>query len=280
MKDRQDGRIVLQFEEAFRFENPRISAASGLLLFNGHFFCVSDDELGLIRVPLSLKGPAQRISLFEGVLPEGAKARKKLKPDLEAIVQLPETGAILCIPSGSKPNRSRGALLDIDLKAQEVSFEKIYSKLNDQIPDLNLEGAIIQDSKISLLQRGNGRAGKNAIASLSLEDFLMDQPGDFGITEVELGEIHGERLGFTDACFHQGAIWFLAVAERTQSTYEDGEFAGAILGRLDSKFRMDYRLEVSIPFKPEGLVIQERSVFVVTDADDRSVVSRMYRARI
>ncbi|MBU6153988.1 MAG: hypothetical protein KGP28_06765 [Bdellovibrionales bacterium] len=271
---------MLHFQEAFLFEDPRISAASGLVLSNGHFFCVSDDELELIRVPRSLKGPTQRISLFEGVLPEDPIARKKLKPDLEAIVQISETGSILCIPSGSKLNRCRGVLLSADLKAHEIGFERIYSRLNDQVPDLNLEGAISLESRMFLFQRGNGKAGKSAIINLALDDFLSDQPRDFKITEVELGEIHGERLGFTDACFHQGAIWFLAVAERTESTYEDGEFAGAILGRLDSKFRVDHKIELSIPFKPEGLVIQDGSVFVVTDADDRSVVSRMYQARI
>jgi hypothetical protein len=271
---------MIHFKEVFKFDSPRITAASGLVLVSGNFYCVSDDELGLIRIPQLLQGGLQRIELFEGSLPEDPKARKKLKPDLEAMVHLTETNSILCIPSGSKANRTRGALLDSRLKVREVRFEKIYRRLSEEVSDLNIEGAISLGSRLLLFQRGNGKSGQNAIINLALEDFLSDQPHDFEVTEVDLGEINGERLGFTDACMDQGSIWFIAAAESSESTYEDGAFTGAILGRLDSKLRVQERLELEVPYKPEGLVVDQARVFVVTDADDRSVNSRLFAGRI
>jgi hypothetical protein len=271
---------MIHFQEVFKFDSPKITAASGLVLSDGHFHCVSDDELGLIRIPRLLQGGLQRIELFEGSLPEDPKSRKKLKPDLEAMVHLSETNSILCIPSGSKANRTRGALLDSGLKVHEVGFEKIYGRLSREISDLNIEGAISLGSRLLLFQRGNGKSGQNAIINLALEDFLSDQANDFEVTQVDLGEINGERLGFTDACMDQGSSWFLAAAERTESTYEDGEFVGAILGKLNSERGVELRYRLDLPYKPEGLVIQGDEVFVVTDADDRSVNSRLYFGRI
>jgi len=271
---------MIRFEEAYRFDSPKISAASGLVLAKDHFFCVSDDEASLSRFSRSLVGQVDRIPLFDLTLPEDAEARKREKPDLEAIVYLAETGSILCIPSGSKPNRVRGAMLDRDLNVRELSFKRVYSWLGGFIPDLNIEGAVNSGSHILLFQRGNGKSGRNTVIELELADFLSDQPGPHRVTEIELGSIGAARLGFTDASLDQGSIWFLAAAEGSESTYEDGAFTGAILGRLDSKLRVQERHELEVPYKPEGLVVDHDRLYVVTDADDRSVSSRLFQARI
>ena len=63
--------------------------------------------------------PGHLLRLFDGELPAEKTARKKQKPDLEAITQLPPfgrfaNGALLALGSGSKKNRRRGALLALD----------------------------------------------------------------------------------------------------------------------------------------------------------------------
>ncbi len=40
---------------------------------------------------------------------------------------------------------------------------------------------------------------------------------------------------FTDAILVEDKIYFLATAEDTTSTYDDGEILGSIIGRMDSK---------------------------------------------
>lgn len=174
----------------------------------------------------------------------------------------------------------RGATLDRNQRVREIGFENIVSWLAGFIPDLNLEGAVNSGSRILLFQRGNGKSGRNLIIELELSDFLSDQPGPHRVTEVDLGSLGTARLGFTDACMDQGSLWFLAAAESSESTYEDGAFTGAILGRLDSKLRVQERLELEVPYKPEGLVVDRGRVFVVTDADDRSVSSRLFTGRL
>ncbi len=271
---------MIRLEEAFRFDSPKVTAASGLILANDYFYCVSDDETSLSRFSRTLAGQVERIPLFDLALPEDPEARKESKPDLEAIVHLAESGSILCIPSGSKPNRVRGAILDRNQRVREIGFENIVSWLGGFIPDLNLEGAVNSGSRILLFQRGNGKSGRNMIIELELSDFLSDQPGPHRVTEVDLGSLGTARLGFTDACMDQGSLWFLAAAESSDSTYEDGAFRGAILGRLCSKLRVQERLELEVPYKPEGLVVDQGRVFVVTDADDRSVSSRLFTGRL
>src|SRR5687768_10956382 len=87
-----------------------ISAASGLVRRGDELLVVADDELCLLRVGLDGRERG-RVRLFEGELPREPRARKRAKPDLEALVDLGD-GRVLALGSGSKDNRMRGALVD------------------------------------------------------------------------------------------------------------------------------------------------------------------------
>lgn len=76
---------MIRLEEAFRFDSPKVTAASGLILANDHFYCVSDDETSLSRFSRTLAGQVERIPLFDLALPEDPEARKKSKPDLKRL---------------------------------------------------------------------------------------------------------------------------------------------------------------------------------------------------
>lgn len=264
---------MIKFEEKFTFQDPYIAAASGLAYHNGTFYVVSDDELALVKYTPGLRGEVIRI--FEGTLPSDPKARKKVKPDFESILMLPDQ-TILCIPSGSKANRVRGAIVKADHSVKEITFVCIYAELTKRFPDLNIEGAVLFEDKIRLFQRGNGKHHQNAIIDMPLDDFLSDEFKNLVIRDIKLGTLNAIQLSFTDASFSQGLFWFLAVAENSESTYLDGEYAGAIIGAMDLEGNIHFEEEIDLPHKPEGLVVREKQIFIVTDADDRSKPSKLY----
>lgn len=264
---------MIKFKELYTFQDPYIAAASGLIQHEGHFYVISDDELSLLK--FSLNGTSKLITIFEGTLPEEPKARKKVKPDFESIVMLND-GSILCIPSGSKANRVRGAIIKPDDSVKELSFVCIYAELTKRFPDLNIEGAVVFEDKIRLFQRGNGMHHQNAIIDMKLENFLSDEYKDPAIRDIKLGTLDAIQLSFTDACLSQGFFWFLAVAENSESTYLDGDFSGAIIGAMDLEGNIHFEEELDLRFKPEGLVVQGKDIFVVTDSDDRKKPSKLY----
>lgn len=264
---------MIKFNEIYTFQDPYIAAASGLVCSDGCFYVVSDDELSLVKFSLGATGEVIRI--FGGSLPDEHKARKKQKPDFESLAIM-EDGSILCVPSGSKANRMRGAIVLPDKKVKELSLKTIYGELLKTFPELNIEGAVLYQDMIRLFQRGNGSRHQNAVIDLKLTDFLTDQFTFMTITEVKIGSLNGIPLSFTDASFSQGVFWFLAVSENSESTYLDGEFAGAVIGGMDLEGNILFQEEIDIPEKPEGLVVREKEVFIVTDADDRAKPSKLY----
>ncbi len=268
---------MIKLEEVFCFDHPKITAASGLILHEGHFYCVSDDETSLMWFSSQFDSPVSSLTLFQGPLPIDDKDRKKLKPDLESIVYVPTLESILCLPSGSTENRHRGALINSAQQVQELSLKQTYSLLKTHFLELNIEGAVIVDKRIRLFQRGNGKLNQNAIIDLNLNSFLLDQAQDFSLVPVDLGFINQTPLSFTDACYFHEAYYFLAVAEKTSSTYEDGAFAGAILGMMNEHGEVLRQYKLDIPFKPEGLVVDNHYIYLVTDADDKHVPSRLFR---
>jgi len=93
-----------------------VSAASGLVAdAGGRFAVIADDELDLLFVTIA-GVTVERVRLFpdEPPLPraDGGPARKLAKPDLEALVMLPD-GRLLALGSGSGglASRRRGVVL-------------------------------------------------------------------------------------------------------------------------------------------------------------------------
>lgn len=270
---------MLHFDKVFTFSSPFISSASGLVLKEGRFYVVSDDELNLLCLPESLNGQILQIRLREGELPQEERERKRIKPDFESLVYLADQNSILCIPSGSTINRQKGALISSDDKVSEVDFSRIYGELTKIIPELNIEGATSSGEKLRLFQRGNGKLHQNGIIDLLLEDFLKDRPQSLKWIPLNLGKLKEVPLSFTDACYNKDIFWFLAVAEASESTYEDGTFVGAVIGKMNWEGNIISMEEIDIPFKPEGLHVNDEEVFIVTDADNRTLPSNLYRIK-
>ena len=285
-------------------QHPYLSAASGLVRADPYLYVVADDELHLgVFASTDIK-PGHLIRLFTGELPASRTKRKKRKPDLETLVRLPAFagyphGALFAIGSGSKPNRRLGALLTLNAQgavtgtARVVDLANMFAALHDDVTALNIEGGIVRDDELCLLQRGNKGNGRNALIRfhlLPLLEMLGSRAGiarvaPFAIHPVDLGSIAGVPLGLTDgAALPNGDIVFSAVAENQEDNYNDGPCVGAALGVLnkDGNLRCLHRLDQA--HKIEGIDASLESgvirLLLVTDADDANIPASLYSAAL
>ncbi|MGE0525755.1 MAG: hypothetical protein AB7G93_19240 [Bdellovibrionales bacterium] len=275
-----------------------LAAASGLIRLGDFLWITADDLHHLIQVPLdgSLCGQGHRI--FPGDLPAGRKARKRVKPDTEALIHIPwnNQALLVALPSGSKPHRIRGAVVILDSENRIVSvetadFSSLLQALDQRVPDLNIEGGAVWNDKLVLLQRGNGKAGFNGVVELDLASFISAVLSSgkmehtlHDIREVQLPELSGVRLTFTDAETVNGTLYFSAAAEGGKDTYLDGTVTGSAVGCLDKHYVPKIRSTVE-RHKAEGLALSRAEghsleFFVVTDADDPLVPSHLFKVLI
>lgn len=282
-----------------------LSAASGIVVAGRFLYVVADDELHLGVFDLDAPAGGSTTRLFPGELPDDAKARKKRKPDLEALVRLPPfagypTGALLALASGSKPNRRTGVLLGLDGTGalsgapRAVDLSALYAPLERRFPGLNIEGAVVCDRQLVLLQRASGKHRENALIRLALDDVLhalgaSDAPRlpelAFDTATVDLGAIDGVVLGFTDAAaLPDGRLVFSAVAESTDDTYHDGPCVAAAIGMLDKSGQVQMLERVRPVRKIEGIDARQDGdvvrLLLVTDADDRSAPAALLGATL
>lgn len=261
-----------------------LSAGSGLVRRGDELVVVADDRLSLSRYGID-GTPRGTIRLFEGELPDDPIARKQVKPDLEALVDLP--GGLLVVPSGSKRRRHRGAWIPAGRGARpgagvrEVDFGPLYETLRADFDRLNVEGAALVGGHLALFTRRTGRVGRNALVRLRLLDVLatlaMPHPrltdaALVDVTDVALGDEGGTPYGFTDAFGDGDGAVFVAAAEATDDPVRDGHLAGCILGRLDATLRVCARWAVAPRSKVEGIAPDgSGGLWAVADADNPQV---------
>jgi hypothetical protein len=277
-----------------------LSAASGLARVADTLYVAADDDLHLGVFPATGAVPGRLIRLFSGALPSEKDARKARKPDLESIAVLPPfgryaSGALLGLGSGSTPNRRRGVLVGLDAHGapegtpQVVNLAGLFAVLERQFPAVNVEGATVAGGELLLLQRGNNRDPRNAIARLPLASVLDDLVAEAAIGATtptaiafaELGRCGGVPLCFTDAsALPDGGIAFSAIAEDTDDAYHDGPCVGAAVGIVERDGRIRALERLERPLKIEGLDARvtgdAMKLLLVTDADDAAVPACLY----
>jgi len=201
-----------------------ITAPSGLWYTQNVLFVISDSSHFLYQYDIAKK------LLLKFPLVKDAKENieKAEKPDLESITQY--GNQLIMLASGSTEKRNSMFTLDLGsdvLQSQDLSV--LYQKLksvgsfsNDQ---LNIEGAIYANQTMLLFQRGNSKNSQNGI-------FIIPNHQEDGIrfVPISLPTLDDVETTFTDAILVGDTIYFLACAENTTSTYEDGEVLGTILG--------------------------------------------------
>lgn len=279
-----------------------LSAASGLVKLGHRLFVVADDEHHLAMFDRSNREPGRLVPLFDGKLPLRHQARKAAKPDCEALLALPAFagyphGALMALGSGSRPSRQRAALLALDAAAEiqgsarTVDLAPLLAPLHELIPDLNIEGALVQGDVFSLLQRGNSGAATNARIDWSwhgLQRWLAEAgpaPKPAAITRFALGAIEGVALSFTDCAPLPSGEWlFSAAAEDTADTYNDGRCVGSAIGLIDAGGTIRLLERLSRVCKVEGITASAAgetiNLLLVTDADDRRQPAQLLSAEL
>ena len=213
-----------KFELSNLFTIKGIAAPSGLLYSQNVLFVISDSSQFLYQYDIEKK------LLLKFPLVKEAKENiiKENKPDLESITQY--GNQLIMLGSGSTEKRNSMFTLDLGtdtLQSQDLSI--LYRKLKNigsfSDNQLNIEGSIYAHQTMLLFQRGNSKNSRNGI-------FIVPNHQEDGIrfVPISLPTLDDIETTFTDAILVGDTIYFLACAENTTSTYEDGEVLGTILG--------------------------------------------------
>lgn len=282
--------------------SPHVSAASSLERHKNHLFVVADDEMELCVFPLGNSDDGYPVKILEGDLPEDTDKRKEDKPDLEAVLLVPpfgrhEHGALLALGSGSSDKRNRGVLIPLQKEGLPtashlvVELSPLFDALREELPELNIEGAVVVDHVLRLLQRGNNETGRNARIDLDLEEVVkalaagapLSASAVREIVDCDLGQLHGVELCFSDAsALPDGRMVFAASAEGSGSAQSDGKTVGSAVGIMGGDGAITLREPIAVDLKVEGLSARIHGnhieLLMVTDADDPSVPSPLLTA--
>lgn len=256
-----------------------IGATSGLVNTNNSLYLISDSSNYLYEYSFDAK-QLNKIPLVENAQDN---IPKKQKADFEAITE--KDGKLFLFGSGSTENRNKNFSFDVkNRKIEENDLTGLYGRIKKQfsIPDdeLNIEGALYADNHLLLFQRGNGANTKNGIVKIG------HKLGEMDFTPIQLPKIKHVETSFTDAILVNDKIYFLASAEDTNSTYEDGEVLGSIIGIIDSKtLQLEKTLQISEVHKFEGLTLfksseQEIEFLLCEDNDSEELTSFIYKLKI
>lgn len=268
------------FTLELQFQIAGIGSASGIVYKDNLVFIISDNSSFLYQYNLEEK------NLIKIKLSENAQENipKKDKYDFEAICLKGNTLYIL--GSGSTSKREKRISYDLETKEiKEKDITKLYQKLKSSAAvsddDLNIEGALFYNEKWHLFQRGNGANSKNGIFSIA--NFSKKEETEPSFQSIQLPTIKHIETSFTDAILVEDKIYFLATAEDTTSTYDDGEILGSIIGQIDiQSMQIDFTLKISDTQKFEGLTLFNKTAdktefLLCEDNDTEELKSSIYK---
>jgi hypothetical protein len=275
---------------------PHVSAASGLVCAHGRVYVISDDEHHL-AVFRDLHSPGTLHRILPGDLPQSKKARKQLKPDLEALLLWVASNALIAFGSGSRPNRDTGVLIPLGARgepssqARRFDLKPLYEPLRAELGEINIEGAMLIGDELVLLNRGiSGQFGNAAVhyrlsALRKVVEGRRSRLAPRAIRRYALGAIDGVELGFTDGTALPGGGWaFCAAAENTADSYADGPCGGAAVGIVDAQGALMALHHLEPALKAEGIAVRQHAagidICLVTDSDDPQQSSQLLIARL
>lgn len=258
---------------------------------DAHFIALVDVDRGRVDA-LELPAGPGGLRQFDS-----ARGNKGDKLDLEALVSLTVDGrpALLAIGSGSGETARREHLVlctfDDDGRASvEVfagsAFYRELARKDFTGNERNLEGAVVAGDRLRLFNRGNGAGeARDAVGEVSLSQLLRHlrdpllhaAPPLQQVQALDLGGVDGTRLTVTDATAHpDGRTLFIAAAEASPNTWDDGEVKGTAIGVLgrDGTTTLWPLLDEqghALTDKVEGIAVDPNNpkrAFVVVDKDD------------
>jgi hypothetical protein len=292
---------VLTLDQALPDGRAHASAASGLVQVGDTFVVALDDEHHIGVFPRGRSGAGRALRILPGDLPVPSAERKRHKPDVEAIVRIDgehphDADIVVAFGSGSAAHRSRAIVFTImDDDGLGVSpdavldLDALYGRLRAEVPDLNIEAAVVLERHLVLVARANGSVRHNTVIRFPIDavrnwiDGRGDVPVPVSVDPLDLGSVDGVPLGVTDATLHPDGGWLVsAAAEDTLDSYADGRVVGAALVWLSATLDPIARWTLNPIVKVEGITADRHGstirVAMVTDADDPTAPAGLYEA--
>ena len=156
-----------------------------------------------------------------------------------------------------------------------ADFAKIKTK------QFNIEGAIYNGEDWFLFNRGNGKDNRNVVFTVTGKDLVNEY--QILSNNFKLPKINGFQTGFSDAVLVENKIYFLATAENSKSTTEDGRILGTLIGRIDLEtMKIDFTKKISDTQKFEGLSLYSKdgkniNFVLCEDNDTTTLESNIYK---
>ncbi len=295
-----------------------VRAGSGLAWW-GDLLAVVQDDTRVVALVAPDTGEALPLLLpaDDGVrVFEPARGNKQRKLDFESAFSFTRDGHhhLIALGSGSTPARETllrlrcpvGQRPHTGLVPELIPLPRLYRLLRETTAfagsELNLEGvAPLPDGSLMLFQRGNGApvgdllpVSATALIPLDALLALLDDPAAAPLPELRGIEQHqfppapqGATYSFTDAAWTGDRLTYIAVAECSPNSYDDGEVVGSIVGWHDAEGWHCTPLRNSdgslLLDKPEGLAPTRDGsgdLWMVTDNDDPSRPSELLRVAL
>jgi hypothetical protein len=273
-----------KFQLSLLFKIIGLGSASGLIYHDNSILAIGDNSSYLYEYRID----SQKLEKYALLENPQENTPKKVKLDFEAITKFENN--VYIFGSGSTENRNK--MVQFDTKTKKViattdlsdlylvmqSFGKITPN------DFNIEGAIYNGQSWYLFNRGNGKTNKNVVFTIDGENLT----NDFRVlaNDYKLPKIKGVRTSFTDAILVDDKIYFLATAENTESTYDDGEVLGSIIGRIDTTtMKIEFTKKITDTHKFEGITFLKKSgkeieFFLCEDNDTEVLESNIFKLAI
>ena len=257
------------------FQINGMGSASGLIYKDNSLLIIGDNSGFLYEYHIDSKD-LKRHPLLENPT---ENTLKKDKADFEAITHYGDSLYIF----GSGSTEKRNKMIQVNSSDKKIiatnDIAALYATLQSfgaiKPEDFNIEGAIYTGESWFLLNRGNGSSTKNVLFTIEGKNLT----NDFMILSnaYKLPKTKGVRSSFTDAVLVDDSIYFLATAEDTQSTYNDGEVLGSLIGRINLKtMKIDFTQKISSIHKFEGLTLyrnsKEKIEFLLCEDKDTEVL--------
>lgn len=249
--------------DSLNLDCSEITSASSLINIEGRVFVCCDDQYSLYELNSNQKW-IEYIWQQAPQLPTDSYKRKKLKPDFEALIgPILDGNAIMLVPSGSKMNRTTALRFDLEThNFTSFDLSSFFTKLSENVGNMNIEGAAIWKNHYLLMNRGVGDDSSSMI-QVNIENFSI-----VSIVSIDFGEMAGIKLHGSEICVFEDDLYVAAVAEDTNNSYDDGKVSGSALFRISpDSFAIIDQWAFDQPVKIEGLCRWENKWMASTDPD-------------
>lgn len=262
-----------------------IGSASGLCYKDNSIYIIGDNSGYLYQYSTQ----TETFEQFPLIKNPTVNIEKKLKPDFESIEIY--GNKLYIFGSGSKGKRNK--MVEFDLvekkKTNKSKLKELHHEMQESatipLEDFNLEGAQFDGQNWYFLNRGNGCSQKNTLFKLQTEN-LNAINCSIETTDYSLPEINGVLCCFTDATLIDHKLYFLAAAEGTEDTNNDGEILGTYLGCIDlNSKQIIFTQQISAVNKFEGICLYQKTAnqieFLLCEDNDTELLETIiYRLSV